>query len=123
MTDDHAATSSISASYRETQTERVLTFTRKGDTGANGDGADGSNGGRGDVGTSEGGDGDEPTDADDVVSIAQNREGYAMLAVRHDGQERERYYGFEMALDHAGAILGVEPASLPIPAGATDMGM
>ena len=57
--------------------------------------------------------------------VAQNREGYAMLKVRPavDGDELERYYGFEMALDHAAELLGVAPADLPVPERARDMGM
>ncbi|MFB6201560.1 MAG: hypothetical protein ABEI98_06085 [Halorhabdus sp.] len=59
------------------------------------------------------------------AAIAQNTEGYAMLKVRSapDGDELERYYGFDMALDHAAERLGVEPDALPIPEEATDMGM
>ena len=62
---------------------------------------------------------------DRTAAIAQNREGYAMLKVRTaiDGDERERYYGFEMALDHAAELLGVRPVDLPIPEAAEDMGM
>ncbi|MDR9430210.1 MAG: hypothetical protein RI568_05855 [Natronomonas sp.] len=57
--------------------------------------------------------------------IAQNIEGYAMLKVRPsaDGDELERYYGFDMALDHAAELLGVDSAALPIPDDAADMGM
>jgi hypothetical protein len=57
--------------------------------------------------------------------IAQNVEGYAMLKVRPsaDGDELERYYGFDMALDHAAELLGIDPAALPIPDDAADMGM
>jgi len=57
--------------------------------------------------------------------VAQNREGYAMLKVRPtvDGDELERYYGFDMALDHAAERLGVGPSALPIPDAAADMGM
>ncbi|CCQ32425.1 hypothetical protein HLRTI_003006 [Halorhabdus tiamatea SARL4B] len=60
-----------------------------------------------------------------TAAIAQNREGYAMLKVRPtpDGDELERYYGFDMALDHAAELLGVTPDQLPIPASAEDMGM
>lgn len=58
-----------------------------------------------------------------AVEVAQNREGYAMLAVREDGDERERYYGFEMALDHAAELLGVPPNEIPVPEPARDMGM
>lgn len=57
------------------------------------------------------------------VEIAQNRTGYAMLRVRDAGEELERYYGFEMALDHAAELLGMEPGELPIPDDAADMGM
>jgi len=79
----------VTASYRETETERQLTYERDG--------------GR--------------------VTVAQNREGYAMLKIRADGDELERYYGFDMALDHAGELLGVDPHALPVPDGAADMGM
>ncbi|WP_135826001.1 DUF7111 family protein [Halorussus ruber] len=60
-----------------------------------------------------------------TAAIAQNVEGYAMLKVRPsaDGDELERYYGFDMALDHAGELLGVSPHDLPVPAAAEDMGM
>jgi hypothetical protein len=60
-----------------------------------------------------------------TAAIAQNVEGYAMLKVRPtpDGDELERYYGFDMALDHAGELLGVSPHDLPIPDPADDMGM
>ncbi|MFB6128870.1 MAG: hypothetical protein ABEJ47_03820 [Halorhabdus sp.] len=61
----------------------------------------------------------------ETAAIAQNREGYAMLKVRPtaDGDELERYYGFDMALDHAAELLGVDPSQLPIPDPAEDMGM
>ena len=57
--------------------------------------------------------------------VAQNSEGYAMLRVRQtaNGDELERYYGFDMALDHAAELLDVDPNALPVPAAATDMGM
>jgi hypothetical protein len=57
--------------------------------------------------------------------VAQNVEGYAMLKVRPtvEGDELERYYGFDMALDHAGELLGVDPRRLPVPDDAADMGM
>ena len=60
-----------------------------------------------------------------TAAIAQNIEGYAMLKVRPsaDGDELERYYGFDMALDHAGELLGVSPHDIPVPDAATDMGM
>jgi len=57
--------------------------------------------------------------------VAQNSEGYAMLRVREtaEGDELERYYGFDMALDHAAELLGVDPHDLPVPDAASDMGM
>ena len=60
-----------------------------------------------------------------TAAVAQNVEGYAMLKVRTaaDGDELERYYGFDMALDHAAELLGVSPPDLPIPEDAADLGM
>jgi len=60
-----------------------------------------------------------------TAAVAQNRQGYAMLKVRPtpDGDELERYYGFDMALDHAAELLGVSPHDLPVPDAAADMGM
>jgi hypothetical protein len=60
-----------------------------------------------------------------TAAVAQNVEGYAMLKVRPtpDGDELERYYGFDMALDHVGELLRVSPRDLPVPDGASDMGM
>jgi hypothetical protein len=57
--------------------------------------------------------------------VAQNRDGYAMLKVRTavDGDELERYYGFDMALDHVAERLGVSEHHLPIPEASADMGM
>ncbi|KDS91562.1 hypothetical protein FK85_00620 [Halorubrum saccharovorum] len=59
------------------------------------------------------------------ATIAQNAEGYAMLKVRPGptGDELERYYGFDMALDHAAELLGVAVGDLPVPEAAADMGM
>lgn len=60
-----------------------------------------------------------------TAAVAQNRDGYAMLKVRPtpDGDELERYYGFDMALDHAAELLGRTPDDLPVPEAAADMGM
>jgi hypothetical protein len=91
MSTEEATANGITARYRETDTERLLTF-----------------------------------DADDrTAAIAQNIEGYAMLKVRTraDGDELERYYGFDMALDHAAELLGVAPSDLAVPEAAADMGM
>jgi hypothetical protein len=59
------------------------------------------------------------------ATVAQNVEGYAMLKVRPgpSGDELERYYGFDMALDHAAELLGVAVNDLPVPDAAADMGM
>jgi len=60
-----------------------------------------------------------------TAAVAQNVEGYAMLKVRAsaDGDELERYYGFDMALNHAAELLGVSQRAIPVPKPATDMGM
>jgi hypothetical protein len=60
-----------------------------------------------------------------TAAIAQNVEGYAMLKVRPTpaGDELERYYGFDVALDHAAELLGVDVHDLPVPEEASDMGM
>lgn len=58
-----------------------------------------------------------------AVTVAAPREGYGMLLVRRDGEEVERYYGLEMALDHAAELLGVHPTAVPVPDEARDMGM
>ena len=60
-----------------------------------------------------------------TAAVAQNREGYAMLKVRPaaEGDELERYYGFDVALDHAAELLGVAVHDLPVPEDAEDMGM
>ncbi|SIS18432.1 DUF7111 family protein [Natronorubrum thiooxidans] len=99
MTDDRTAEADgITASYDETETERLLNFEVTGDG---------------------------PARTGTTAAIAQNRDGYAMLKVRPtaDGDELERYYGFDMALDHVAELLGVSPHDLPIPTAAEDMGM
>jgi hypothetical protein len=60
-----------------------------------------------------------------TAAVAQNREGYAMLKVRESavGDELERYYGLDMALDHAAELLGVSRHDLPVPEAAADLGM
>ncbi|MHB9285575.1 hypothetical protein ACKVMT_00875 [Halobacteriales archaeon Cl-PHB] len=91
-TDATAETNGVTGRYRETESERLLTF---------------------------------ETDGGRTAAVAQNLDGYAMLKVRPsaDGDELERYYGFDMALDHAAEVLGVAPTDLPVPDAATDMGM
>ena len=98
MSETTATAGDVTARYAETGAERRLTFERTGGAGA---------GGR-------------------SVAIAQNLDGYAMLMVRvggPDGDEVERYYGLDMALDHAAELLGVAPSELPVPDAAADMGM
>ena len=97
MSETTVTTGDVTARYAETDAERLLTFERSGGTA----------GGR-------------------PVAVAQNRDGYAMLMVRvggAEGDEVERYYGFDMALDHAAELLGVDPRDLPVPDAAADMGM
>lgn len=93
MAEDTVTANGITASYVETDAERLLVLERE---------ADGS-----------------------TAAIAQNRDGYAMLMVRTgpDGDELERYYGLEMALDHAAELLGVPSGDVPVPEAAADMGM
>ncbi|NKE35711.1 hypothetical protein GWG54_07740 [Natronococcus sp. JC468] len=94
--DRTAEADGIAASYEETDGERRLAFERvDADSGAA------------------------------TAAVAQNLEGYAMLKVRPTpaGDELERYYGFDMALDHVGELLGVPPHELPVPDAAADMGM
>ncbi|AEH37252.1 DUF7111 family protein [Halopiger xanaduensis] len=93
-----AESDGIAATYEETDAERILAFERTGGAG---------------------------TGPSATAAIAQNTEGYAMLKVRPtpDGDELERYYGFDMALDHAAELLGVSPGDLPVPDAAADMGM
>ena len=102
MSRDVAHGAGITARYRETDDERLLEFERD---------ADASDGGEGGPAAS--------------AVVAQNREGYAMLKVRPtaDGDELERYYGLDMALDHAAELLGVAATDLPVPEAAADMGM
>jgi len=90
MTDATAESGEVTATYRETEAERLLVFERDGRT----------------------------------ATVAQNVEGYAMLKVRGaDGDELERYYGFDVALDHAAELLGVSVHDLPVPEAAEDLGM
>ncbi|MWV39116.1 MULTISPECIES: hypothetical protein [Natrialba] len=108
MTEERTAEENgIVASYDETETERVLEFRAAGERNPD--------------------DSSQRTDAPpgSTAAIAQNRDGYAMLKVRPtaEGDELERYYGFDMALDHVADLLGVSPHDLPVPEAASDMGM
>ncbi len=57
------------------------------------------------------------------VTIAQNATGYAICSVRAAGNELERYYALDMALDHAAEYLGVDPQSIELPEEATTLGI
>lgn len=57
------------------------------------------------------------------ASISITKEGYGMLIVSDETGETERYYGFDMALDHVAEILGVRVNQLEVPEEAEDMGM
>lgn len=61
-------------------------------------------------------------DGERSVELAQHRRGYGMVVVRtpEDG-EIERYYGLDMAVDHAAELCG--RSDLPIPSPAADMGI
>lgn len=93
MNEIEITSNDITAQYHETESERILAFEREG-TGI-------------------------------TAAIAQNIDGYAMVMVRTSptGDELERYYGFDMALDHAAERLNVPMNELPIPEKANDMGM
>ena len=103
---DVRSTDDVTATYTEDESERVLEFEVH-------------------AGSATDNDGDRRTPSTRTAVIAQNVEGYAMLTVRstRDGDELERYYGFDMALDHVGELLGIDPHSLPVPEAAADMGM
>ena len=62
---------------------------------------------------------------DHIVTVSQPLEGYGMVVVRRgiDGEELERYYALDMAIDHAAEALGVSPSEIDIPGSATDMGL
>jgi len=88
-----ARANGVVASYHETTDERLLVF--------------------------------ETDSSGRTAVVAQNVDGYAMLKVRQtvDGNELERYYGLDMALDHVAEVLSVSPSDLPVPERAVDMGM
>ena len=122
MTDDErtAEANGFVATYTETERERLLEFVRNDEsTAADAVSADewGVEANRQDEWRNHHG--------ERRAVIAQNREGYAMLKVRPtpEADELERYYGFDMALDHVAELLGVAPHELPIPEAAEDMGM
>lgn len=63
------------------------------------------------------------TDGDRAVELSAPLKGYGMLVVAVDGEERERYYGLEMAVDHVAELLELPPHDVELPEEAEDMGM
>lgn len=61
--------------------------------------------------------------ADRRVTVSVTKNGYGMLIVADETGELERYYGLDMALDHAAEVLGVPPNELELPDEAREMGM
>ncbi len=58
-----------------------------------------------------------------TVSVSVTKNGYGMLIVADETGELERYYGLDMALDHAAEALEVSPREIELPDEARDMGM
>lgn len=57
------------------------------------------------------------------VTVSVTKNGYGMLIVADETGELERYYGLDMALDHAAEVLGVSPTDIELPDEAREMGM
>ena len=58
-----------------------------------------------------------------TVSVSVTKSGYGMLIVADETGELERYYGLDMALDHAAEVLSVSPTDIKLPEEAREMGM
>lgn len=58
-----------------------------------------------------------------TVSVSVTKTGYGMLIVADETGELERYYGLDMALDHAAEVLSVSPTDINLPDEAREMGM
>jgi len=58
-----------------------------------------------------------------TVRVSVTKSGYGMLIVADETGELERYYGLDMALDHAAEVLGVHPTDIDLPEEAREMGM
>jgi len=58
-----------------------------------------------------------------TVTVTVTKAGYGMLIVADERGEVERYYGFDMALDHAAELLDVPTSEVEVPEEAEDMGM
>jgi len=59
----------------------------------------------------------------ECVTVSVTKSGYGMLIVADETGELERYYGLDMAIDHAAEYLGVSPHDINLPDEARDMGM
>lgn len=57
------------------------------------------------------------------VSVSVTKTGYGMLIVADETGELERYYGLDMALDHAAEVLSASPTEIDLPDEAREMGM
>lgn len=57
------------------------------------------------------------------VTVSVTKKGYGMLIVADETGELERYYGLDMALDHAAEVLSTHPTEIELPEEARDMGM
>ncbi len=60
---------------------------------------------------------------DTEVKLVTEKSGYGMVKLLSDTEEVERYYGFEMALDHAAEIFGVSKSEISVPSESRDMGI
>jgi len=58
-----------------------------------------------------------------AVSVSVTKSGYGMLIVADETGELERYYGLDMALDHAAEVLGSRTDDIDLPEEAHEMGM
>ena len=57
------------------------------------------------------------------VTVSVTKKGYGMLIVADETGELERYYGLDMALDHAVEVIGVSTQEIDLPEEAREMGM
>jgi len=57
------------------------------------------------------------------VTVSVTKKGYGMLIVADETGELERYYGLDMALDHAAEVIGVSTHEIDLPEEAREMGM
>lgn len=60
-----------------------------------------------------------------AVVLSQPLKGYGMIVLStvSEGTELERYYGLDMAIDHAAEFLRVPKRTISVPESAQDMGI